>query len=301
MDFGKVDNPDAVDFTLPPDHPATTKLLAAHKKKKLHPEVYIGCAKWGRKEWVGMIYPKGTKDADFLKYYVQNFNSIELNATFYQTYPRPITSKWAKLAGDNFKFDPKFPQIITHMKRLKNVESETKDFLRSLEGFDDKLGHCFIQFDDRFGPVNAPLLADYLGTLPPDLKLCVELRHKSWFEESVLVEDSFEILRERKVGTVITDASGRRDVLHMRLTTPVAFIRFVSNNMHPTDYPRMDEWVDRMKHWMDSGIERIYFFMHCHDERNSPILTKYVIDKLNEVAGTKLLPPNIMDGNQSLF
>jgi hypothetical protein len=87
----------------------------------------------------------------------------------------------------------------------------------------------------------------------------------------------------------------------MHLTTPVAFIRFVSNNMHPTDYPRMDEWADRMKLWLDSGIERIYFFMHSHEERNSPLLCKYVIDRLNKVAGTHIAPPNLIESSPSLF
>ena len=109
------------------------------------------------------------------------------------------------------------------------------------------------------------------------------------------------MLREMKVGTVITDTSGRRDVLHMRLTTPVAFIRFVGNNLHPTDYKRIDDWVGRLKLWIDSGIETIYFFIHNHEELNSPELCKYTIQKLNAAKGLNIAVPKLLNDETLLF
>ena len=109
------------------------------------------------------------------------------------------------------------------------------------------------------------------------------------------------MLREIKIGSVITDTSGRRDVLHMRLTTPIAFIRFVGNNLHPTDFRRIDDWVNRMKLWIDSGIETIYFFIHNHEELNSPELCKYTIQKLNAATGLNLKGPNLLNDTASLF
>ena len=81
MEFGKVpaEELDTIDFSLPKE-PVTNKLILTGKKVK-HPEIYIGCAKWGRKEWIGKIYPKGTKEINFLDHYVKHYNSIELNAT----------------------------------------------------------------------------------------------------------------------------------------------------------------------------------------------------------------------------
>lgn len=84
----------------------------------------------------------------------------------------------------------------------------------------------------------------------------------------------FQLFKELKIGTVITDTSGRRDCLHMQLTTPMAFIRFVGNNMHPTDFLRIDSWVDRIKNWIDKGFKEIYFFIDNHEEPNSPELCK---------------------------
>ena len=85
MKFGKVDigELEDLDLNLPEDHPDTKLLLS--KQQKSIPSVYAGCAKWGRKEWVGNLYPEGTKDKEFLDHYVQHFNAIELNSTFYGT------------------------------------------------------------------------------------------------------------------------------------------------------------------------------------------------------------------------
>ena len=298
MDFGKVDDLSKVDFTLPDDHPDTVKLFKSLKKKKSAPKVYVGCAKWGRKEWIGSLYPKGTKEADFLKSYTPNFNSIELNAMFYRVFPRSVVEKWASFAGSDFRFAPKMPQIVTHIRRLKNAEADTEAVLDSMSGFGDKIGHTFLQFDDRFGPKNLELLHDYLRYLPKDFKVTVEWRHKDWFADTAEGQEGFEMLREMNVPSVITDTAGRRDVLHMRLTAPVAFIRFVGNDMHSTDFTRIDDWVDRMTEWIHSGIETIYFFMHTHEEKNSPELCKYVIDQLNKKAGLNIKPPTLLNGDK---
>jgi uncharacterized protein YecE (DUF72 family) len=79
----------------------------------------------------------------------------------------------------------------------------------------------------------------------------------------------------------------------MHLSTPECFIRFVGNSLHKTDYERIDEWVGRIKSWMDEGLEKCYFFMHQHEELHSPQLIKYLIEELNEKCGTDIKPPEM--------
>ena len=67
----------------------------------------------------------------------------------------------------------------------------------------------------------------------------------------------------------------------MYLTTPKAFIRFVGNSLHQSDFTRCDDWVKRIKYWLKNGLEELYFFMHMHHEENSPELVIYFIEKLN--------------------
>ena len=105
MDFGKLPDTELndVDFSLPAEPAGNKKVLGG--KKFPNPKVYIGCAKWGRKEWLGKIYPQGTKEAKFLDEYVKHYNSIELNATHYKTYPPETIEKWAvKAEGKDFLF-----------------------------------------------------------------------------------------------------------------------------------------------------------------------------------------------------
>ncbi len=77
----------------------------------------------------------------------------------------------------------------------------------------------------------------------------------------------------------------------MNLTVPKAFIRFVGNSLHPTDYIRIDDWVNRIKIWVNKGLKELYFFMHMHDEAFSPELSLYLVEKLNKECGLLLQKP----------
>lgn len=288
MDFGKVETDlSDIDFTLPPDDAGTTALLQ-RQISKVKPEVFVGCAKWGRKDWVGKIYPAGTKEADFLSLYAKHFNCIELNATFYRIPTISQTSGWASKVGKDFKFSPKFTDKITHLRRLKDVKELTDQFLEGISGFKDNLGPVFLMPHPGMGPKTLDTTEAFIQSLPKDIDLFVELRNPQWFADKEAFNNVFSMLERNKAGSIITDASGRRDCVHMRLTTPTAFIRFVGNGLHPTDYTRVDDWVQRIKKWMESGIEKVYFFMHQHEEIHSPELCKYVIEQLNKHCGTTI-------------
>lgn len=291
MEFGKAEDIEKADISFPDDHPDTKNLLKNLKKRKQKPDVYIGCAKWGRKEWVGMIYPPKVKDKDFLDQYLKQFNSIELNATHYKM-PQPDNiKKWKINADKGFKFCPKFPKVISHMKRLKDCDSQTKSFYNAIEKFENNLGPCFLQLPPNFAPKRLPDLQQYVSNLPKNVKVCVELRHPDWFKDSEVANETFEMFKKNKIGTVITDTPGRRDAVHQRLTTPIPFIRFVGNNLHPTDYRRVDDWVERIKHWIKSGVNTIYFIMHQLDEKYTPELCAYAIKQVNEQCKLNIKEP----------
>lgn len=304
MEFGRVspEELDGIDFSFPPDPELTVKTLNAAKAESPF-EVHIGCAKWGRKEWLGKIYPPKTKDANFLEEYVKHFDSIELNATFYNTYPPATIAKWKEKADSNpnFKFCPKFSQSISHIRRLKNAEEITTQFYEGIMAFGDKLGPLFLQLSDNFTPKSFPEVKTYLEHLPKDVPVFVELRHKEWYANSDARESAFNLMHDLNIGSVITDASGRRDCVHMTLPTPHAFIRFVGNSLHRTDYKRVDDWVDRIKQWRDMGLQSVWFFMHQHDERYSPELADYVSEQMNKKLGLDLPRPKFMDRDKGLF
>lgn len=296
MEFGRVPEEELskIDFSLPED-PAFNQTILKIKAAK-HPKVYIGCAKWGRTEWVGKIYPPKTKEKDFLQHYVEHYNSIELNATHYKIYGEAGIRKWAENAkGKDFLFCPKMYKGVTHFGNLKGKEFITNEFFRGIMGFEKHLGPIFVQVSDAFSPKRKDELFTYLETLPKDLQFFLEVRHPDWLREGKDRDDLFSFLKKEHIGAVITDTAGRRDCAHMYITVPKVFIRYVGNSLHPTDYTRIDAWIKRMKSWMESGMEEIYFFMHMHDEATSPELTVYLVDKMNKECGLNLIKPNFID------
>jgi uncharacterized protein YecE (DUF72 family) len=299
MEFGQVpeNKLNSIDFSLP-EEPAINKLVLKDPVK--NPLVYVGCAKWGRKEWVGKIYPKGTRAINFLDYYLKNYNSIELNSTYHNLLGPTEINAWAiKAKAKDFKFCPKVTKLISHESGFVNTESITIKFLEGVLAFGENLGPIFLQVSEYYNPKERDKLFNYLGTLPKNLQFFLEVRHQDWFANASIRKELFDTLRLLNIGAVITDTAGRRDCAHMELTVPKTFIRYVGNSLHETDYTRIDEWVKRMKYWLDNGMEELYFFVHMHDEAFSPELTVYLVDALNDACGLHLIKPQFVQ--TSLF
>lgn len=297
MEFGKIGPEELVNtnFDLPADRGETSRVLGG--KRTEQPSVFVGCAKWGRKDWIGKIYPKGTKEEDFLALYARHFNSIELNATFYKIPSFKQAQEWRTKVGNNFLFVPKISNSISHIHRLKNVDERLEWFLKGIAGFGENLGPVFLMLHPNMGPKSLDTIEAFIQKIPKEIKLFVEMRHEGWYEDPAAFQGAADMLERNSTGAVITDVAGRRDCLHMRLTTPEAIIRFVGNDLHPTDYTRVDAWIQRIKTWMDSGLRRLFFFLHENEEVHSPVIARYAVEQLNKFCGTQLKVPEFEDGS----
>ncbi len=302
MEFGRVPEQelDSIDFGLPADPVSNQAILSGRRSQ--HPRVYLGCAKWGRPEWVGKIYPPKTKEKNFLQHYVKHYNCIELNATHYKIVGPAGIARWAEKAnGRDFLFCPKMYQGITHKGSLTGKNFLTNEFIRGIAAFGEHLGPVFVQVSETFSPKRKAELFDFLSSLPKDMSFFLEVRHPAWFAKEEEREDMFSFLQANNMGAVITDTAGRRDCAHMRLTIPKTFIRYVGNSLHPTDYTRTNEWVKRIKSWLDQGMEEIFFIMHMHDEATSPELTVHLADQLNKIEGINVPRPMFVTKPGELF
>ena len=286
MIFGKVDDPSVIDFTLPDDHADSKKVLVRARKKKA-PKVCVGCAKWNRTDLKG-FYPRGTKDE--LTYYSTQFNSIELNATFYSIPSIQQVETWRDKTPTDFTFFPKITNTISHYKRLKEVRSLVDEFCLNVSHFEEKLGMVFLQLHDNFAHKDFDRLKEFITSFPAGVPLAIELRNHSWFNDEKISSKLYTFLEENSVTNIIVDTAGRRDLLHMRLTTPTAFVRYVGAN-HPSDYTRLDDWIKRLDSWFENGLENLYFFVHQNIEKESPLLSTYFIQKLNEKFGLNVRGP----------
>lgn len=290
MKYGKVDDVSGIDFTLPEDDKETTKILAQSSGSEFN--VYIGCAKWNKTDLKG-FYPRGTKDE--LTYYSQQFNSIELNSVFYSMPKAAQIVKWKDKTPEGFKFFPKITQSISHFRRLNGVEELTKEYCDAVAHFEEKLGMCFLQLHENFGTTEFDKLKSFIQNFPKVIPLAVEVRSKDWFPKKSVWNEYCEFLQANETANVIVDTAGRRDMLHMRLTTPSAFIRFVGCNVDEIDYKRIDDWVNRIKKWKDEGLRNLYFFVHQNIELSSPLFSAYLIEKINNRLNLDLHAPKMAD------
>ncbi len=290
MKFGKVDQPERIDFTLPEDHP-DTEVVLANSKEPGATKIYVGCAKWNRRD-LKNFYPRGTKDE--LAYYATQFNCIELNATFYRIFPAEIHRKWYDKTPDNFKFFPKIVQNVSHLRRLNDQAYPALDeYLSVTSNLKDKLGTIFLQMHSNFGPKNWDRVVRFVEYWPKEFRLSMEFRHTDWFNDANVAQELYHLLEENKVSNTLVDTAGRRDIMHMRLTNNEAFIRYVGAN-HPSDYTRLDEWVEKLANWTENGLKNIHFFVHQNMELESPLLSVRFIEKLNKKLGSNLQIPKTL-------
>jgi uncharacterized protein YecE (DUF72 family) len=286
MKFGQVPNPEEIDFTIPRDHPDTKRVLKSSKGDGF--KAYVGCAKWNKSD-LKNFYPRGTKDE--LGYYSTQFNCIELNATFYRLFPASTFEKWHETVPEGFKFFPKFEQSISHFKRLKEVEERVDRNVERFSLLREKLGMPFLQMHNNFGPKDFDRVKNFVTNWKYDIPLAVEFRKTDWYCDAEVSAELYDLLETNGIANVLVDTAGRRDLMHMRLTTPSAFVRWVGAN-HESDYTRLDDWIKRIAAWKKQGLKELYFFVHQNIEKESPLLSAYFIKRLNKKIGTDLKIPN---------
>jgi uncharacterized protein YecE (DUF72 family) len=302
MDFGKLPSVDRVVFDLPVE-PTPNALLLGQLPSGQEPTIYIGPTGYNMKPWVGKWYPFGSKDSSFLRHYGAQFNTIEHNTTHYRIPDFATVERWYTETPDDFKFCPKIPQSISHARDLGLYHTETTLFCDAIALLKEKLGCCFLQLPPHFGPQDLPLLERFLTRFPKNIPLAVEVRHPVFFNGNGNGEALFAMLEAHQVATVITDVAGRRDVCHMRLTAHHVLIRFVGNDLHPSDYARVQEWASRLKNWFEAGLQAAYFFTHEPDNLQAPELAAFCAEIFKKtMPGVATRGPRMVPGQQgSLF
>lgn len=297
MDFGKVSVEDLekIDFKLPEDMERNRSILEAGKGNL---QLHVGLGTRGRGEWLGTIYPRGTDVKDYLHYYGHSFNAIEVSSTFYRVPPASDLLRWKSQVQPCFLFCPKFPQAITHLKRLTGVDTQAREFLDHVVCLGEKLGPVLLMPHPAMTVEHLPVILRFIESLPRGVKLFLELRHESFFN-SGLPPQLLSFMQQYRVGLVIADTPGRRDVVHMQLTIPEVYVRFGGNQLHPTDYRRIDDWVLRLSEWKAKGLEQCYFFIHQDRGLYGPKLANYFLEQMNASYGTSFKLPVMQQ--QELF
>lgn len=262
MEFGKLENIDGVDWTLPKEDPKNAQRLT--KKEQFN--LYFGSPAWGSKHFLGKLYPPKTPSQEFLHYYSRNFNCIELNTTHYRIPDDRTIGEWLGMVPEMFHFCPKVYKDISHTRNGLVDKEILSHWLHFLEGLKSNLGPSFIQLHEMFSYKDKMLLFRFLESWPSEFKLSLELRHPSWFQDGVILPPLADYLNRKNIGLVVTDVAGRRDVLHSSLSAPWTMVRLIGNNLHESDERRLGDWALRIKEWQKLGLSECYFFLHQPDD-----------------------------------
>ena len=231
----------------------------------------VGTSGWSYKDWVGNFYPPKTPPGKWLEHYVTQFNTVEVDSTFYAIPPRQRVENWKKLAPDGFDLAVKVPQVITHEKSLRDCEEEMKEFLDVMSVLDEHLGPVLFQFPYGFKPERLDDLLDFLDRLPlRQFRFVVEIRNRSWFKTKLLEE-----LSAREVAVCNVDhpwMPRRTDV-----TGAFAYVRFLGDQEKITEYDHvqidrsgdLQSWAESAEEWILRRVP-IYAFFNNHFSGHAP-------------------------------
>ncbi|MCH2198216.1 MAG: DUF72 domain-containing protein [Flavobacteriales bacterium] len=294
MKYGKLDNIDGVEFIMPPDHPQTALAMPGKPAEKL--DIFVGGTMWNIPKWKGKIYPEKTPANQMMERYCEQFGTIELNATHYRIHPPTTIRKWHDGSPSDFKFCPKFPQLITHYRRFNNCEGLVDEFIQSLLAFEQKLSPSFIQLPPNFTPNEGHKLITFFKTWPRELLLSIEFRHPRWFEDEEQAEEVWAAMQEHGIGAVICDTAGRRDAMHMRSIAPWLLLRFGGYEGHPTDALRFNQWMDRIEQWKAMGLREVHLLMHQPDSILTPESCIDFALRAEERFGVEIKKPHLIKG-----
>jgi uncharacterized protein YecE (DUF72 family) len=218
---------------------------------------YIGCSGWHYEDWRGLYYPKELPKLKWLSFYARQFDTVELNNSFYRLPSEKAFKTWRESTPGNFIFAVKISRFITHIKRLKNLGSAVENFVSRTGLLAGRLGPLLYQLPPSMRR-NDEVLKCFLSTLPSasEYQHVIEFRHESWLDEKV-----FDILRRHNVGLCVFDMPGIRCPLVA--TSDFAYIRFHgSEGLYSSSYSdeELARWAQRIARLgRNLRISYIYF------------------------------------------
>ncbi|MBE9177263.1 DUF72 domain-containing protein [Oculatella sp. LEGE 06141] len=258
---------------------------------------HLGCAVWAYKEWVGELFPSGSRAADFLSLYSHRFTTVEGNTTFYSVPDRTTVKRWVHETPDGFKFCLKLPKSITHQGLLAPRLPEAIAFVELMSGLGDRLGPIFAQLPPSYSPAQLADLTHFLEAFPRHTaQLALEVRHPDWFQVPQ-ARPLNTLLQRLGVGRVLLDTrpiyecpddpqlhSERRKPrlpLDLTVTADFSLVRYISHPELTMNESYLSEWVTQVDQWLRQGTQ-IYFFVHCPQEVRSPTTARYFQESLEQ-------------------
>lgn len=268
--------------------------------------ILIATQGWNYAAWVGPLYPAGTRPADFLATYARAFRGVEVDSTFYAVPDARAVRAWRERTPDDFTFALKMPKEITHELRLRGAAERVEEFLGRAGALGPKLGPILLQMGPDFSPDELSALAEFVPTLPRELRFAVELRQSGWMRPDVLLR-LLDLLGAHGIALALSD--GRwfpRDTMLSLVEQPMAdflYVRWMGPDRDIVDYSRVQfdrsaeirAWAEALRN--AANTKEIFGFFNNHFAGHSPASAR----EMQRLLGQKPVEPETLRAQQSLF
>lgn len=220
----------------------------------------VGTSGWIHKHWRGVFSPRDLPDGHWFGYYVQFFDTVEINFTFYRLPAENVFDDWQRQAPPGFVYAVKASRFLTHMKKLKDPEEPLERILGRSRRLGAQLGPVLYQLPPRWR-CNLERLRQVVSLLPRDLHHVLEFREPTWYTDAVR-----EVLTEAGVGFCIHDMRGAPCPLWA--TGPVVYVRFhgPTEKAYAGCYPRshLERWAELIERFRQEGHDVFAYFNNVH-------------------------------------
>jgi uncharacterized protein YecE (DUF72 family) len=221
--------------------------------------LHVGTSGYSYKEWKGSFYPEKIPAKEMLRFYSERLSTVEINATFYRMPQASMLENWKEQVPNTFRFVLKASQRITHFKRLKETDEETKYFLETAAVLGEQLGVVLFQLPPNMKK-DLQRLEMFLARLPPMPRAAFEFRHPTWFDDDVL-----ELLRSQNRALVVSDTDDL-PATHIDKTADWGYLRLRRVNYAEEN---LAEWLQRIR---AQGWNETFLFFKHEDEGTGPKL-----------------------------
>jgi len=224
---------------------------------------FLGCSGWYYTDWTGRFYPEKLSKSRWLEYYSKQFNTVEINNTFYRFPSEKTVKGWYDKTPENFKFTLKANQVITHRRRFKNTQSTLNRFYSLAKILDEKLGCILFQLPPQKSK-DIDFLKNAVKQFDPSKSNIIEFRHASWFDKEV-----YDLLNEFEVGFCSVSSADLSDDL--LITANITYVRFHGVGSEKYHYlysnRELKEWADKLK---ESNSNYVFCYFNNDYNANAP-------------------------------
>jgi uncharacterized protein YecE (DUF72 family) len=220
-------------------------------------KLYVGTSGYAYREWKEKFYPADLPAKQMLRFYGEQFNSVEINGTFRRIPKTSVLKSWLKDVPPTFHFTLKAPQQITHIRRLKAVARSLAIFFRVAKTLHTQLGPILFQLPPNF-KADLPRLRRFLKLIPGDIRAAFEFRHESW-----LTDDTFRLLQSNNAALCIAE-SHETIPIPFEATANWGYLRLRRDDYTPASLKKWRRKIEEQK-WKEAFI----YFKH-EEKANGP-------------------------------